>query len=110
MRLVEETGHADQSCSVHLTHNWAMHSQCADPATKARRLIFMIRHAFVDLSKYAFIPLCRVLVRPHLEYGMPNAEADVNRSEQIQRLATRLVTGIRQLPYERRIQRLSLIS
>ncbi len=43
----------------------------------------MIRHAFIDLSNYAFIPLCGVLVRPHLEYGMPNAEADVNRSERI---------------------------
>ncbi len=79
-------------------------------ANKARRLIFMIRHAFIDLSKNASIPLCGVLVCPHLEYGMPNAEAGVNRSERIQRLATRLVTGIRHLPYETRIQWLSLIS
>ncbi len=80
-----------------------------DPANKARRLIFMVRHAFKDLSKYAFIPLCGVLVRLHLEYGMPNAEADVNRSERIQRLATRLVTGIRHLPQAIRLQRMSLI-
>ncbi len=26
MRLAEETGHAGQSCSVQLTHNWAMYS------------------------------------------------------------------------------------
>ncbi len=26
MRLVEEKGHADQSRSVQLTHNWAMYS------------------------------------------------------------------------------------
>ncbi len=26
MRLVEEMGRADQSCSVQLTHNWAMYS------------------------------------------------------------------------------------
>ncbi len=64
----------------------------------------------IDLSKYASMPLCGAVVLSHLEYGTPNAEADVNRSERIQRLATRLVTGIRHLPYERRIQRLSLIS
>ncbi len=55
----------------------------------------MIRHAFIDLSKYAFIPLCGILVHSHIEYGMPNAEAEDNRSERIKRLATRLVTGIR---------------
>ncbi len=35
------------------------------------------------------------LVRPHLEYGMPNLVVDINHLERFQRLATRLVTGIR---------------
>ncbi len=46
-RLVEEMGHADQSCSV--GNVFYLFAQCADPANKARRLIFMIRHAFIDL-------------------------------------------------------------
>ncbi len=53
-------------------------------------------------------------MRPHLEYGMPacspNLVADINLLERIQRLATRLVTGMRHLPYEERLQRLSLHS
>ncbi len=32
-------------------------AQCTEPANKARRLIFMIRRSFQDLSKSAFIPL-----------------------------------------------------
>ncbi len=36
-----------------------------------RRLIFVIRRSFQDLSKSACIPLCGALVGPHLEYGMP---------------------------------------
>ncbi len=59
----------------------------------------MLRRSFQDLSKSVFIPLYRALVRPHLEYGMPasspNLVADINHLQRIQRLATRLVTGMR---------------
>ncbi len=69
-------------------------AQCTEAANKARRLIFMIRRSFQDLSKSAFIPLYGALVRPHLEYDMsacaPNLVADINHLERIQRLATRL--------------------
>ncbi len=84
-------------------------AQCTEAANKARRLIFMIRRSFQDLSKSSFIPLYKALVRPHLEYGMPacspNPVADINHLERIQRLATMLVTGMGHLPYEERLQR-----
>ncbi len=55
-----------------------------------------------------------VLVRPHLECGMPTCSpslvADINHLERIQSLATRFVTGMRHLPYEERLQRLGLHS
>ncbi len=40
----------------------------------------------------------------------PNLVADLNHLERIQRLATRLVTGMCHLPYEERLQRLGLHS
>ncbi len=47
-------------------------------------------------------------MRLHLEYGKPacsaNLVADINHLERIQRLATRLVAGMRHLPYEERLQ------
>ncbi len=53
-------------------------------------------------------------MRPHLEFGMPaysqNLVADINHLERIQRLAARLLTGMRHLPYEERLQRLGLHS
>ncbi len=85
-------------------------AQCTEVANQARRLFSMIRRSFQDLSKWAFIPLYEALVRPHLEYGMPNRVADINHLERIQRLATRLVTDNRHLPYEERPQRMSLHS
>ncbi len=53
-------------------------------------------------------------MRPHLEHGMPacslNLVADINDLERIRRLTTRLVTGMRHLPYEGGLQRLGLHS
>ncbi len=53
-------------------------------------------------------------MRPRLEYGMPacppNLVADINHLELIQRLATRLETGMCHLLYEERLQRLGLHS
>ncbi len=73
-------------------------------ANKARRFVFMIRRSFQKFSKSACIPLYEVLVRPHLEYGMPacslNLVTDINHLERIQRLATKLVTCIRHLTCE----------
>ncbi len=51
---------------------------------------------------------------PHIEYGMPacpaNLVAYIVAIERVQRLATRLVTGMRHFPYEERLQRLGLHS
>ncbi len=89
-------------------------AQCTEDANKARRLVFMLRHSFQGLSKSAFIPLCGALVRPHLEYVMPacspNLVADINLLDGIQNLSSRLVTGMRHLPCEERLQRMGLHS
>ncbi len=53
-------------------------------------------------------------MRRHLEYGKPtcsqNLVADIKLLERIQQLVTWLVTGIRHLPYEERLQLLGLHS
>ncbi len=59
------------------------------------------------------IPVSKLaILRPHLEFRSPdcspNRVADINHLERIQRLATRLVTGMRHLPYEERLHRLGL--
>ncbi len=51
-------------------------------------------------------------MRPHLEYAMeanaPTLRADINQLERVQRLPTRLVRGLRHVPYEERLRRLNL--
>ncbi len=83
-------------------------------SSKARRRLFMIRRSFAELSVSTFTPLYKTLVRLHLEYAMldwsPNLVADADCLEQIQRLATRLVKGLRQQPYEERLCQVGLHS
>ncbi len=93
-----------QGPGVQTDNMFSPSAQCHEAANKAI-MIFMIRFSFQDLSKSAFIPLYGALVRPHLEYGMPaclpNLVADISHLERIQRLATRLLTGMRHLPTKR---------
>ncbi len=53
-------------------------------------------------------------MRTHLEYAMesnaPTLRADINQLERVQRLATRLVRGLRHAPYEERLRQLTLFS
>ncbi len=81
-------------------------AQCTEAANKARRLIFMIRLSFQDLSTSAFIPLYGALVRPHLQYGV-SACCRYQPSRANSKIS---YTGMRYLPYEERLQRLGLHS
>ncbi len=53
---------------------------CKEAASKARRMLFMMRRPFAELSAFAVI--YNLLVRPHLEYAMqacsPNLVADAD--------------------------------
>ena len=53
-------------------------------------------------------------IRPHLEYGNviwgPHYKEDQKAVEKVQRRATKLITSIKYLPYEQRLQHLNLPS
>ncbi len=59
-----------------------------EAVSKARRMLFMIRRSFAELSVPAFTPLYNTLVRPHLEHAMqaysPNLVANADCLEEIQ--------------------------
>ncbi len=71
----------------------------------------MVRRSICERSKIAFTPLYCALVRPDVEYAMeanaPTLRADINQQERVQRLATRLVRGLRHVPYEERLHQLN---
>jgi hypothetical protein len=81
---------------------------------KANRMLGMIARNIKSRTKEIILPLYRSLVRPHLEYNVqfwsPSFKKDVQLIERVQRRATRLITGIRDMEYEQRLRKTGLFS
>ena len=86
--------------------------QAACAASKATQVLAVIRRSFALLTEHTLVLLYKTIVRPHLEFGNviwgPFNRADQKMLERIQRRATKLVPGIRDLSYPQRLQRLKL--
>ncbi len=112
LRIPQVTDVRDLGVPLDTTFTASAH--CIEAANTARRLLFLVRRSFCELSKTAFATLYCALVRPHLEYAMeantPPLRADINQLERVQRLATRKVRGLRQVPYEERLRQHNLFS
>ncbi len=102
----------DLGVTVTSTFKKSLH--CQQAANRARRILFLLRRGFAVLTPEIFRPLYLALVRPILEYGQqassPYLRRDIALMERIQRLATRMVKGMRKLPYEDRLCRLNIFS
>ncbi len=78
--------------------------RCVQAFKRARIALFLMSRSFVALTPEIFIPLYSILVRPHHEYAIqascPYLKIDIDHLERLQRLATRMVKGCRDLSYE----------
>ena len=87
--------------------------QCSEVVKKANRILGMIKQNFTDRSKETIISLYKTLVRPHLEYcsqiWSPHYDKDIKLIENVQRRATKLVTGMQGLQYNERLKQLGLM-
>ena len=79
---------------------------------KANQSVGMIRKSFTCMDPEIFIPLYKSLVRPHLEYASviwsPTYKKDIIAVENVQRRATKMVTGLKEKTYEERLKILGL--
>jgi hypothetical protein len=88
--------------------------QCLQAAKKANRVLGMIHRTITNKSPKIMVKLYKQLVRPHLEYAIqawsPWLQKDIQLLESVQRRATRMISGFRDLPYEERLRRLHLMT
>jgi hypothetical protein len=79
---------------------------------KANRLVGLIRRSFNFLDAKNFSLIFKAIVRPTLEYGQvvwsPYQEGLINKIENIQRRATKMLPGLKKLDYEERLKILNL--
>ena len=72
----------------------------------------MIRRNITYKEKSWIVPLYKAIVRPHLEYCIqswsPYLRDDIDMLEKIQRRATKLIPGRRDIRYEERLKECGL--
>ena len=82
--------------------------------SKANRILGVIRRSFDHLTDSMFIQLYKTLVRPILEYGHsvwdPTQKTLKREIEDVQRRATKLISKLKDRPYEERLSSLKLPS
>ena len=79
---------------------------------KANKILGIIKRSFTYMDADMFQVLYKTLVRPHLEYAYciwnPFLQKDVMLIENVQRRATKIVPGMKFLPYSDRLRRLKI--
>ena len=79
---------------------------------KANQIMGLIRRTYEFIDEETFLLLFKALVRPHIEYAnqvwAPHLKKHITEIENVQRRATKLIPGFKELTYEQRLRRLKL--
>ena len=104
----------ERDLGVQIEENLDWEAQVGKAVTRANKILGMIWRTYDNKSMKNIIQLYKSLVRPHLEYAMqiwrPYKQKHVNLLEGVQRRATRMIDKLRQLTYDERLRRTSLLS
>jgi ribonucleases P/MRP protein subunit RPP40 len=88
--------------------------QCVLAVKKANSILGMIKRNIKFKSKNIMIKLYKALVRPRLEYCVqfwsPFLRKDIDMMERVQKRATRLIEGFKDMSYEQRLAETDLIT
>ena len=88
--------------------------QCVNVRNKANRVLGFISRSVSNKSAEVLLQLYLALVRPHLDYAVqfwcPYYRMDINSLESVQRRMTKMIPGLRNLPYQDRLKKLNLHS
>ena len=97
---------------VTMNANMKVSEQCRIAASRGNQVLGMIRRIITYKENRLIVPLYKAIVRPHLEYCIhacsPYLMKDIDMLENIQRRATKLIPGLRDLRYEERLKKCGL--
>jgi hypothetical protein len=104
----------EKDLGVHMDPELKFSQHIEKQVNKANQILGMIRRTFEYMSAEIMSKLFTSLVRPHLEFcnvvWSPLYQKDINLIEGVQRRATRMVPGLRDIEYEERLKKLKLPS
>ena len=98
----------EKDLGITMNANMKVSEQCRIAASKGNQVLGMIRRNITYKENSLIIPLYKAIVRPHLEYRIqawsPYHRKYIDMLEEIQRRATKLIPGLRDLKYEERLK------
>ena len=104
----------EKDLGVLIDNKLSFSDHIAQAVTKANQILGLIRRSFQYLDRETFCLLFKSIVRPILEYGNviwhPIYKRDIEKLENVQRRATKLVPYLKDLPYCERLKLLDLPS
>ena len=113
-RRVLDSTECEKDLGVYVDTSLHFSQHCQKVASKANRILGLIRRSFSYLDGPMVKQLYIGLVRPHLEYGnviwSPQYKKDATTLENVQKRATRLIPDLRDREYEDRLKALKLPS
>ena len=102
----------EKDIGVHVDNRIKFDQHINQAVNKANRILAVTRRTFECMDDDIFNMIFKGLVRPHLEYAAPvwspHLVKDKELLENVQRRATKLVPGLKQLPYPERLRKLKL--
>ena len=102
----------EKDLGVSMNANMKVAEQCRIAASKSNQVLGIIRRNITRKEKSLIVPLYKAIVRPHLEYCIqawsPYLRKYIDMLEKIQRRASKLIPGLRDLRYEERLNECGL--
>lgn len=102
----------EKDLGVHIDSELKFDEHIANKVNKANALVGLIRRSFSYLDGELFKKLFTSFVRPHLEYAQavwhPHLVKHKRVIENVQKRATKLVDGMKDMSYEERLRELNL--
>ena len=102
----------EKDLGVHVDSELKFEDHMSNKINKANALVGLIRRSFSHLDGKMFKKLYPAFVRPHLEYAQavwqPHLVKHKKIIENVQKRATKLVDGFKELSYEDRLRELDL--
>ena len=100
----------DSGVMVHKAMNGSR--QVTEAVKKANRALAQLRRTISNKEIDTVIPIYKAIVGSHLEYCIqawtPCLKKDINALEQVQHRATKMITSLRDLPYEQMLKECNL--
>jgi len=94
----------EKDLGVLTSSDLAVSHQCLEAASRANRVLGIVRWQLKALDKESFLIIYEGFVRPHLEYAIqawtPYLCRHIDCLEKVQGRATKLMEGFHKLPYE----------